>query len=135
MRSNFESYVKFMIWQLEGGDKVHTVKGDPGGTTKYGFAQAFHKFDVASMTEADAIQQYLIDYWIPNGCDNLPWPNDVLVFDTAVNQSRYFAREISTWDWRDIMLARLERYFKKSNPDFFRGLASRLLKIRQWICQ
>jgi len=136
MRKNFEPYVKFMIWQLEGGDKVHTVKGDPGGTTKYGISKAAHpKLDIPSLTEPEATQLYLDEYWTPNGCDALPWPQDVLVFDTAVNQSRFFARQIGTWDWRDIMLARLERYCTKSNPIFIHGLANRLLKIRRWICQ
>ena len=135
MRQNFEPYVKFMIWKLEGGDKVHTVKGDPGGTTKYGFAQKFHDCDVTKLREEDAIYMYLHDYWLPNGCDELPWPNDILVFDTAVNQSATFAKKIATWDWRDIMLARLERYFNKSNPKFFRGLANRLLQIHRWICE
>lgn len=132
MRRNFKAYFKFMIYELEGGDKVHTVKGDPGGTTKYGFAKKFHPdLDIPSLTYEKAEDLALKEYWIPNGCDRLPWPADVIVFDTAYNQSAAFARTIAieAENWQDLILLRMLRYSDKSNPSFLLGLYNRVEKI------
>jgi hypothetical protein len=76
-----------MKW--EGGPKVHLVKGDPGGLTKWGVALRFHpelgEKGIRDLTEEAAKNIALKDYWIPAGCDSLPKPLDVAVMDCAYN--------------------------------------------------
>jgi len=51
---------------LEGGGRVHTVSGDPGGTTKWGISQrANPDLDIASLTRSEAIEVYRERYWNP----------------------------------------------------------------------
>lgn len=65
---------------------MHRVAGDPGGTTKWGIAQAFHpNVDVSTLTEEQAIAIAKPIYWHGCRCDDLPYPMDVLVWDAAFN--------------------------------------------------
>jgi hypothetical protein len=55
---------KTMTW--EGGDRLHTVPGDPGGATKYGISQrAFPNTDIPSLTERKAQMLARLHYWNP----------------------------------------------------------------------
>lgn len=85
MKESFSRAWRFtMMW--EGGGKVHTVPGDPGGTTKWGIAQVFHPtVDVRNLTEHQAQQIARREYWDKCRCDDLPYPIDVLVWDAAFN--------------------------------------------------
>ena len=52
--NDFEKIIEF-TFSWEGRGKVHSVAGDPGGTTKWGIAQRYHPdMDVASLTEEKA---------------------------------------------------------------------------------
>ena len=61
---------------------------DPGGETIYGITRRDHPGAWAngrpSLEAARSI--YEEQYWRKAGCDRLPEPYDLLVFDTAVNQ-------------------------------------------------
>ena len=60
--------------------------GDQGGATKWGIAQKFNpQVNVVTMTLEQAKHIYREKYWEPAGCDNLPWPLALTVFDMAVN--------------------------------------------------
>lgn len=85
MKETFQKAWKFtMKW--EGGGRVHTVSGDPGGTTKWGIAQRYHpNVDVANLTEAEAQEIARRAYWDTCRCDDLPYPLDILVWDAAFN--------------------------------------------------
>lgn len=59
---------------------------DPGGETKYGIAKRYHpSLDIASLTPEQAANIYAHEYWDSCGCDQIPFPFCVAVFDTAVN--------------------------------------------------
>ena len=76
-----------LILELEGGAKFTDDPDDPGGATKYGISQrAYPDLHIASLTEAQARALYLSDYWMAAGCDSMPWPLSLYVFDCAVNQ-------------------------------------------------
>lgn len=61
-------------------------KDDAGGLTKYGISQAaYPKLDIAALTKEEAVKIYKRDYWDKAMCDELPYPLDVMLFDTAVN--------------------------------------------------
>ena len=55
-----------------------------------------------SMNEADAWERashvYLTEYWVLGGCDELPWPQDIVRFDSTI-------QAYSGWlqDWKDTM--------------------------------
>lgn len=61
---------------------------DPGGATIYGITRRDHP-DLwldGPPTLEQAQDRYERDYWLKAGCDKLPAPWDLLVFDMAVNQ-------------------------------------------------
>ncbi len=82
---NFEdAWTLTMSW--EGGSKLHTVPGDPGGTTKYGISQrAYPNMDMASLGPEVAKDIARIDYWDRVRADELPGELRWHVFDTAFN--------------------------------------------------
>ena len=72
---------------FEGGDRVHTVAGDPGGTTKYGIsARAYPEIDIAGLTYEAARAIYFDDYWRRSRAVEMPPAIALVVFDAAVNQ-------------------------------------------------
>lgn len=76
-----------LILELEGGSTYTEDPDDPGGATKYGISQrAYPDLHIASLTESQARSIYLSDYWMAAGCDAMPWPLALYVFDCAVNQ-------------------------------------------------
>lgn len=64
-----------------GAVNVGTLKGSKFGIS----AAAYPAVDIAALTLADAQAIYQRDYWLPAGCDGLPWPLCAVVFDAAVN--------------------------------------------------
>jgi hypothetical protein len=136
MRSSFQPYVSFMLNQLEGGGQVHTVKGDPGGTTCWGFAQKFNKdIDVTKLTEESATVRALMNYWIPAGCDRYPFPVDIVIFDISFNQTLEGAKVIGieAENWQAALWERVLRVYEKSNPNFRLGLYDRSVQIYAYI--
>lgn len=60
---------------------------DRGGKTKFGISQAaYPKLDIENLTVDAAKSIYLVDYWVKNGCDRMPWWAALCVFDCGVNQ-------------------------------------------------
>lgn len=59
---------------------------DPGKLTKFGISKRrYPTEDVANLTLERAKFLYQRDYWNPHHCDNLPWSEALLVFDSSVN--------------------------------------------------
>lgn len=136
MRQNFDRYCRFMLTHLEGGGVEHSVPGDPGGTTKWGFAQKFNPdINVLDLTEDTAVARALKNYWIPARCDELSFPSDIVIFDCAFNQSLSFAKEIAieSQNWQDACLKRMQRYHEKSNQKFMLGLYERIVFMYSYI--
>lgn len=81
---------KTMTW--EGGDRLHSVPGDPGGATKYGISQrAFPNHDIPSLTERKAQTLARLHYWNPLNADELPSTVRWDVFDVGFNAGTYRA--------------------------------------------
>lgn len=80
----FLACVGMIIKRIEGG--YVNDPSDPGGETKFGISKsAYPNLDIANLTEGQAIQLYLDDYWNKSGCDSLPVGMDLWVFDGAIN--------------------------------------------------
>ena len=62
-------------------------KKDPGGETNMGISKKqYPDEDIKNMTVARSMFLYKRDYWDVCKCDQLPFPLNVFVFDSAVNQ-------------------------------------------------
>lgn len=61
--------------------------------TKYGIsAAAYPNVDIANLTLDGAKAIYAPDYWQACGCDKMPWPLCLFIFDMAINQGQPTAR-------------------------------------------
>lgn len=85
MPSRFEHCFNLVIGE-EGG--YSNDKHDPGGETIFGITRRDHPdlWAKGRPTLEQAQDRYFSDYWQKAGCDRLPQPFDLLVFDAAVNQ-------------------------------------------------
>ena len=88
-----EAYDLTLTW--EGGGRLHTVAGDPGGTTRFGLSQrAYPHLDMPSLTLPKARFYAKRDYWDVVRADELPPELRWQVFDTAFNQGTGTASRI-----------------------------------------
>jgi lysozyme family protein len=136
-----EQIIRFVLIDLEGGDKVIT---DTGGVTKYGIAQKFNPdVDVCNLDEAGAIQIYDKRYWTKNGLDEYLFPINLIIYDAFVNGGGSDLKELydtNRYHWAILMLARSHRYLRlckgKTKYDiYFEGWESRLDKITMKIME
>jgi len=133
MRENFDRAFSILM-DFEGG--FSNDPNDRGGMTKYGISKkAYPQEDIQNITPARAKELYLRDYWIPAGCDDLAYPWDIVVFDTAVNMGVGTAKLLSQGSsWQDVLLARAKRYVQivGKNPSqnkFLRGWMNRIITL------
>lgn len=116
---------------------LNTTPGDPGGTTNFGFAQKYHpSINVAKLDWESAKQLAHDEYWIKSGADQLPWPNNVIIYDTYFNQSQSEAQALKfAASWEDMLWARLAQYAAKhpANLNFTRWWLKRVLSLRSFI--
>lgn len=150
--NNFETAVNLTL-EKEGILSDH--KDDAGGLTKYGISQAAYPgLDIAGLTKADAIAIYKRDYWDKAQCEEIPYPLDIMLFDTAVNhgvtaavkilqeslgivadgiigqETRAAARKAGNSIYTVFMINRLYAYTEaKSWPTFREGWKNRLVQL------
>jgi len=134
MKKDFDKALKFVL-KWEGG--YNNDPRDPGGETKYGISKrSYPELDISKLTLKQAKEIYYQNYWLKCGCDELPYPFNIVVFDTAVNMGRHRAMEFldAYNDWRDYLLKRLYTYSKfKQAKLYFRGWANRVLDLYKFI--
>ena len=131
---SFEKAIEFAL-KWEGGYINHP--DDPGGETNFGISKrAYPSLDIANLTEEQAKEIYRRDYWDKCGCNSLPEPEDLIVFDTAinmgVNRALKLMEQVSlsvTLDWRDYLFHRIEFYNQLNKPMFLRGWINRVLAL------
>jgi len=132
----FNSCVTLTLW-LEGG--YVNNPNDPGGETKYGISKRAHpNVDIANLTLDEAKEIYLDEYWMPSGCENLPTPLDLCVFDAAVNsgitRAAQWLKECGG-DWAHFNILRINRFIKYSianenaRKNFFWGWMNRMFHV------
>ncbi len=97
MRENFLTKALPFTLKKEGG--FSNNPSDPGGPTFKGvclrdFPELKDKILGQTLTDEEAGRiVYLPKYWIPSGCDALPYPFDCVVFDCSVNMGNVRSRE------------------------------------------
>lgn len=140
MRNNFERSARFVLKQEVGpgrendGD-LHTDPGDPGGTTRFGLSQrAYPKLDLTKIDYDGAMKIYL-ERWISAGCDDLPWPLDIMHFDEDFNMKKSAVKYLSQFtDPLPRLLHRILVYWYM-NPRYTRDWTKRVLNLWQEISQ
>src|SRR5512147_2295714 len=93
MEGTFDIAINFVL-QREGG--YVNDPDDPGGETNYGISKkSFPNIDIKNLTVNEAKSIYREHYWDACGCDDIPSPLDVVMFDTAVNMGVGTAKKLS----------------------------------------
>ncbi len=83
MRRAFDRAVQFTL-DHEGG--YVDDPDDPGGETNFGISKRqYPDTDIRALTRNDAEQIYRRDYWLANGCDQMPPLTAMAVFDWCVH--------------------------------------------------
>jgi lysozyme family protein len=132
MEKNFHRALEF-VFKWEGG----YVASDPGGETKYGISKkSFPDIEITALTKDNAESLYKKYYWDRIGGDTLPFPYDIIAFDTAVNQgpgrATKWLGEAKTG--RHYILLRLAHYAKLNDFDKYgRGWVNRLIDLSKLI--
>jgi hypothetical protein len=139
MRSSFDIAFRCTIG-LEG--KPSNDPNDPGGFTIWGLSSRYNEGVNPSTTIDEAKAIYLEKYWIPAGCDDVPYPMDVCLFDSQVNPQNdpkwNFGgnKEILNMNpenWQEYLLLRMVRYMRNSKAIYVKGHVFRTLKLFQEI--
>jgi lysozyme family protein len=132
MNENFQKALNFVL-KWEGGYSFDP--SDPGGETHWGISKKAHPdLDIKNLTQEAAGKIYLDDYWKKAGCNTLPAPLDLIIFDTAVNMGVTMALALmqDSKDWRDYLLKRIALYARIVKPGtakYFRGWINRVLDL------
>ena len=140
MRENFDKAFQLTIG-LEGA--YSNNKNDPGGETNFGISKRYHPdTDVKNLTPDGAKAIYRQEYWIPAGCDAVPYPLDICLFDSQVNPQNdpklpgggnLEIQNQHPENWQEYMMLRMVRYMKNSKPEFVKGHIFRVLKLFEQI--
>lgn len=142
----FQRCVKFVLEMECGKNKDGSLKdgyvndpADPGGETKFGISKrAFPGHNIRDLNLGDALRIYYEHYWYIGKSE--PFPVNLVVFDTAVNQGTKRAAGFllsCRGDWRCIIEQRRQHYLAiiKSNPTlkkFQKGWMNRLNEVAKF---
>lgn len=134
---DFHKAMKF-VFKWEGGFVDHP--NDPGGATNYGISSVHHNLtydEVKNLTPEQAKEIYYEQYWLAAGCDQMRWPMNLIVFDTAVNMGVSRAKSFLnpadiTPD--DYISARMRYYISLDElwPSFGRGWMNRMQDLLEF---
>lgn len=131
--SDFEKAVTFVL-KKEGG-YVNDPR-DPGGETKFGISKrSYPDVDIKNMTVTAAKQIYYTDYWQIMKCDDMLWPLNLIVFDTAVNMGVGRAKQflIKSGMSGNAFLDIRESFYRaaKNHNIYLKGWLNRLNDLRK----
>ena len=146
MKENWEKAINFVLnWEGEYSNDPQ----DAGGVTIYGIAQKYHSQEVEQMEQLwkqgkkDECKEiakgiYKAEYWDKINGDNLPYPRDIIMFDTAVNMGIGIAFSLNKKapdNWREFLIERIKLYrdYSKKNQRFLLGWLNRCLDLYDFI--
>jgi hypothetical protein len=142
--NDFRLGLQFVLkWEVNGKpDGGYTNdSSDPGGETKYGIAKRSHpSLDIKNLTPEQATSIYATEYWDASGCDSIPFPFNVAVFDTAVNCG---VDRATTWmkqavDVNNYLMLRKQFYYDQVNKiptriKYLKGWLSRVADLQKFV--
>jgi len=127
---DFERAMEF-VFRWEGG--YINDPDDPGGETHWGISKrAYPMLDIKDLTRDEARDIYRSSYWERAGCGALPWPLNLVVFDTAVNMGVGRARDFlsRTSYWQDYIIERIDYYARVlGSKTYLRGWINRSVAL------
>ncbi len=135
MKESFDRAFELVIG-LEGNPTYDPR--DPGGFTIWGLASRYNPGVGPGTTLAQAKEVYRNKYWSASGCDEVPYPMDICLFDAAVNPQDAKAWQgagnkellsLSPENWQEFLLLRMVRYMDNSKPEYVKGHVFRVLKL------
>lgn len=122
---------------LEGG--YSNDPRDPGGETKFGICKKYHPgLDIKNLTIEQAKDIYYKEYWLPAGCNNVPFPMDICLFDSQVNPQNdpklpgggnQEIMNMKPENWQEYNIMRMQRYMRCSKPIYVKGHIFRVLNL------
>lgn len=138
MEGTFDIAINF-VFQKEGG--YVNDPDDPGGETNFGISRkSFPNIDIKNLTANEAKSIYREKYWDACGCDDIPSPLDVVMFDTAVNMGVGAAKEIAAKSKSvdEYLFNRIQKYCDRVKKNFvlqkyLRGWVIRVIELRKLI--
>lgn len=138
-----ETKAKALAFTLgkEGG--LSNNPNDPGAETYKGISRHYwpnwdgwQYVDAGNFDEAEKHVEdfYTVNFWNAMHCDDLPYPFDLIAFDSAVNPgpgatAKFLAL---SQNWRDVLFMRMQHYREqdqKQHAQFFGGLIDRCLDL------
>lgn len=150
MRSSFDIGVKLTL-NLEGNGKHTNDPRDPGGETYSGISRKHNPkwagwafIDKKDYATADKLVRdlYYEDYWKAAGCDDVPFPMDICLFDSQVNPQNdpklpgggnQEILNMKPGSWHEYNNLRMQRYTRNSKPIYKVGHVNRVLFLNQQI--
>lgn len=148
MKEIFKKAVEFVLkWEGE----ISNHPNDPGGLTIYGIASKYYPQEVQKMYELYkqnkkqeakeiACKIYYENYWKKIGGDNLPFPLDMIVFDTAVNMGVNTALNLLKQSDNDVyryLFLRVKKYVELAKNSklkvFLQGWLNRVIDLENQI--
>jgi lysozyme family protein len=142
--NNFSRALLFIaLWEWgnrkDGGYTNHP--NDPGGETRWGCSKkAYPNVDIRNLSFEKAAEFYAKDYWDASGCDSIPFPDCVAVFDTAVNcgVGRTKGWLKSSEGINDFLTKRVDHYtlLARNNPSlkvFLNGWINRVNDVKKYL--
>jgi hypothetical protein len=139
MRASFDKAFELTIG-LEGNPSEDP--DDPGGFTIWGLAKRYHPEVDRDTSIEYAKAVYLKQYWIPQGCDEAPFPMDICLFDSAVNPQNdpkwpgagnKEILNLKPENWQEYQLLRMIRYMHCSKRKYVSGHIQRVLRLTEEI--
>jgi len=130
--ADFDRAIDFVL-KWEGG-----LTSDTGGLTKYGISQkAYPDLDIANLTLEQAKAIYRKDYWDAIKGDIFMWPENIVLFNAAVNcgvsKALEWLGQAEQKGWREIMLSQISYYTKlaysKKYKPYFLGWMNRTMDL------
>lgn len=78
---------------------------------------------------------YKRNYWDAAKCEELPYPLDIITFDTAVNCGIKRAMDFrdGTLNWVDYLFNRLDYYNRLKRPIFMAGWTNRVIALYKYV--
>ena len=130
MMKDFDKAVKFTL-KWEGG--YSNDPHDSGGETNFGISKrSYPDLDISKLTLKQAKEIYYQNYWLKAGCDELPYPFNICVFNCAVNcgviRAKGFLNPYN--DWKDYLFKQIEYYAKLKGAKYYlKGWVNRTIDL------